>query len=127
MVNLPAEEAGWLVGFAQLRWCDAPDCVSAMLPGEIQRLYVVNEWHGMGVVQDLMNACVAEMNAHGSNVVSLGVWERNPHTISFYRKFGFMEVGDHVFSLGSTAQRDIIMARATVRGEPGNESCGHQQ
>lgn len=115
MVTLLAEEETWLVGFAQLRWGDAPDCISARSPSELHRLYVLNEWHGKGVAQDLMNACLEQIKVHGSKVVWLGVWEQNPRAISFYRKFGFMEVGDQVFSLGSEAQRDIIMARATVR------------
>ena len=115
MITLLAEEEKWLIGFAQLRWGDAPDCISARSPVEIQRLYVLNEWHGKGVAQELMNASLEQIKVHGSKVVWLGVWEQNPRAISFYRKFGFMEVGDQVFSLGSEAQRDIIMARATVR------------
>lgn len=122
MITLLAEEDRRLVGFAQLRWGDAPDCISASSPGEIQRLYVLNEWHGKGVAQGLMNACLEKMKIHGSKVVWLGVWEQNPRAIAFYRKFGFMEVGDQVFSLGSKAQRDIIMARATVREKPGEDT-----
>lgn len=116
MITLLAEEEGWLVGFAQLRWGDAPDCISGSSPGEIQRLYVLNEWHGKGVAQDLMNACLEQIETHGSKVVWLGVWEQNPRAISFYRKFGFMEVGDQVFFLGSEAQKDVIMARGAGSG-----------
>lgn len=111
MVTLLTEAEDTLVGFAQLRWDGAPDCVSADSPGEIQRLYVVQEWHGKGVAQDLMHACIEEMNARGSDVVWLGVWERNPRAISFYKRFGFVEMGDHVFPLGGDPQRDIVMAR----------------
>jgi ribosomal protein S18 acetylase RimI-like enzyme len=74
-------------------------------------LYVVSDCHGTGVARDLMNACVAEIRSHRSDVVWLGVWERNPRAIAFYRKLGFLEVGEHVFSLGSDPQRDIVMAR----------------
>jgi ribosomal protein S18 acetylase RimI-like enzyme len=58
-----------------------------------------------------MNACIEEMSLHRSDVVWLGVWERNPRAIAFYRKFGFREVGTHVFPLGNDPQRDIVMAR----------------
>lgn len=112
MVTLLGEEAGNLVGFAQLRWGDAPDCVVAESPGEILRLYVLSDWHGKGIAQSLMQACLDEMKARGSDLVWLGVWEHNPRAISFYRKFGFAEVGDHVFPVGSDPQRDIVMARA---------------
>ena len=61
-----------------------------------------------------MNASLAEMSSQACDVVWLGVWERNFRATAFYRKFGFVQVGDHVFMLGSDRQRDIVMARAVV-------------
>jgi diamine N-acetyltransferase len=110
-VTLLCEDGERLVGFAQLRWGKAPICVVADAPGEIQRLYIVNDFHGKGVAHGLMNACMDEMTSHRSDVVWLGVWERNPKAIAFYRKFGFREVGEHTFALGCDPQRDIVMAR----------------
>lgn len=111
MLTLLGEEDGRLVGFAQLRWGGAPDCVAGAAAGEIQRLYVARDWHGKGVAQALMHACLEAMRARGSDVAWLGVWERNPRAIAFYRKFGFVAVGEHVFAVGSDPQRDIVMAR----------------
>jgi len=45
------------------------------------------------------------------------VWERNWRAQAFYRKFGFIEAGDHVFMLGTDAQRDIILVRPVAGGE----------
>jgi len=112
MVTLLAEHGEELVGFAQLRWSEAPSFVQGNSRGEIQRLYVASKWHGKGAAQALMAACIKEMKAHGSDVVWLGVWERNPRAIAFYRKLGFVERGDHVFPLGHEPQRDIVMARS---------------
>lgn len=114
MVTLLWEQGGRLNGFAQLRWGEAPGCVVADAPGEIQRLYVVGDCHGKGVARDLMNACIDEMRSRRSDVVWLGVWERNPRAIAFYRKFEFLDVGAHVFRLGNDPQRDIVMARPVV-------------
>ena len=111
VVTLVCEDGGVLIAFAQLRWSEAPNCVSSESPGEIQRLYVAKSWHGKGIAQDLMTACMMEMEERKSDVVWLGVWERNPRAISFYKKFGFVEVGSHVFPLGTDPQRDIIMLR----------------
>ena len=113
-----AEDGGdfnGMVGFAQLRWGGAPGCVVAVAPGEVQRLYVARDYHGKGVAHDLMNACLDEMTSHRSDVAWLGVWERNPRAIAFYRKFGFVEVGEHVFLLGRDRQRDIVLARPVRR------------
>lgn len=112
IATLLSEHQGELIGFAQLRWGDAPACVVARSPGEILRLYVANDWHGQGVAQALIAACIEAMKCHGSDVAWLGVWERNPRAIAFYRKFGFVEAGEHVFLLGSDAQRDLVMTRA---------------
>jgi len=112
MVTLLAENEARLVGFAQLRWGTAPDCVLGQAPGEIQRLYIAAEWQGKGIAPALMNSCLEEMRQHGSDLVWLGVWERNPRAIAFYKKFGFTEVGEQLFPLGNDPQRDIVMARS---------------
>lgn len=116
-VTFLCEDGGRLVGFAQLRWGKAPCCgIDADVPGEILRLYVISEFHGKGVAHELMSACMDEMTSRRSDVVWLGVWERNPKALAFYKKCGFREVGEQVFQLGSDAQRDIVMARpATLR------------
>ena len=112
-VTLVCEHEGRLLGYAQLRWGPAASGVVAARPGEIQRLYVARECHGKGVAADLMNASIDEMRRRRVDVIWLGVWERNPRAIAFYRKFGFVPVGEHVFQLGSDPQRDIVMARPT--------------
>lgn len=112
METLISDDSGQIVGFAQLRWSKAPACVSEGSAGEIQRLYVATEWHGRGVARSLMDAAIEEMKRRGSKIVWLGVWERNPRAIAFYKKLGLVEVGEHVFHLGRDPQRDIVMQRA---------------
>jgi len=111
VLTLLSEIDGKLVGFSQLRWAEAPECVQAQSPGEIHRFYFLTDYHGKGLAKELMNASLAEMKSRGSDVVWLGVWERNPRATAFYKKFGFAEVGDHIFKVGSDAQRDIVMSR----------------
>jgi ribosomal protein S18 acetylase RimI-like enzyme len=113
-VSLLCENDGSLIGFAQVRWHDAPACVSGRSPGEIHRFYVIDAWHGKGIAQTLMDASIEELRRRGSDVVWLGVWESNPKAIAFYKKFGFVEVGEHIYQVGTDPQRDIIMARAVT-------------
>ena len=100
-----------LVAYGQLRWDAAPTCVIARRPAEIQRLYVDAAWHGKGVAADLMAALLALAASRGADVAWLGVWERNPRAIAFYRKHGFDIVGEHTFLLGNDPQRDLVLAR----------------
>lgn len=111
LTTFVCEQQGRLIAFAQLRRGPAPACVSGNSPGEIHRLYVDAPWHGKGIAQELMSACLNEFQKTKTDTIWLGVWERNPRAIAFYKKFGFEEVGDHVFRLGEDSQRDIVMAR----------------
>lgn len=111
VTTLLSEQDGQLIGYAQLRWDPAPPCVVAERPAEVQRLYVDAAWHGQGVAQDLLGHALHLAAEGGADQIWLGVWERNPRAIAFYRKFGFVAVGAHVFPLGTDPQRDIIMVR----------------
>ncbi|MFM7204762.1 MAG: GNAT family N-acetyltransferase [Myxococcota bacterium] len=110
--TLLCEDEGVLIGFAQLRFGEAPACVRGRAPGELQRLYVARAWHGRGVAHLLMQSCLETLRTRGADLAWLGVWEHNPRAIAFYQKWGFEEVGAHVFMLGDDPQRDLVMVRA---------------
>ena len=100
-----------LAAFAQLRHGPAPACVLATDPIELWRFYVDKGWHGRGIAKQLMQAVLDEAAEAGVSAIWLGVWERNPRAIAFYRKFGFEDVGAHEFRLGADLQTDRIMVR----------------
>ena len=106
-----ADLAGTLVGYAQLRWGSPPSCVVATRAAEIQRIYVDAPWHGRGVAQALMAAMLGHARAGGADRVWLGVWEHNPRARTFYRRWGFRDIGEHAFRLGEEIQRDLVLVR----------------
>jgi ribosomal protein S18 acetylase RimI-like enzyme len=110
-LTLLAEVHGKLAGFTQLRWGAAPICVRGESPGEILRFYLRGEFHGSGVATVLMNAALGALRERGAATAWLGVWERNPRAIGFYRKHGFAEVGEQIFVVGTDPQRDKVLAR----------------
>jgi GNAT superfamily N-acetyltransferase len=107
-----ARAEGRPVGYAKLARGEPPDCVKGSSPIELVRLYVVRELHGRGVAHALMEACLAESRRLGRETLWLGVWERNPRAQSFYRKWGFVDVGSQPFVLGSDVQTDRVFVRA---------------
>jgi diamine N-acetyltransferase len=109
---LIAEVTGLAVGYAQLHAGAPAEGVAGPRPIELVRLYVSSEWLGRGVGEALMRACVDEARQTGHGTIWLGVWEQNGRAQAFYRKWDFHAVGEHVFQLGSDAQRDILMERA---------------
>ena len=76
---------------------------------EIERIYVLQEFHGKKVGQILYNKAIEVAKDKKSDYVWLGVWEENPRAISFYKKNGFEEFDKHIFKLGADEQTDIMM------------------
>ena len=99
-----------------MHWGSATDQLGAAKPVEIHRLYVDRRWHGSGVAQRLMAAALGVAERGGADHVWLGVWERNPRAIAFYKKCGFTEAGQQVFLLGRDVQRDLVMSAPVRRG-----------
>ena len=112
-ITLLAEQQDALVGYAQLRAGEPPDCVSERSAIELVRFYVDRALHGSGVAQALMTAVDAAA-AGRARTIWLGVWEHNPRAIAFYLKCGFVDVGSHPFQLGRDLQTDRIMSRAST-------------
>jgi ribosomal protein S18 acetylase RimI-like enzyme len=106
-----AEIGNSLVGYVQLRLDTTSPLISGRRPLEIQRFYVDVLHHGTGLAHQLMAQVLAQAEAYGASVLWLGVWERNPKAVGFYRKWGFDVVGDHIFKLGEDPQRDLVMRR----------------
>lgn len=76
---------------------------------EIERIYVLKEFHGKKVGQILYEKAIQIANLKNVDYVWLGVWEENPRAISFYKKNGFVEFDKHIFRLGDDEQTDIMM------------------
>lgn len=90
------------VGYGD-RGNEAPDT------GEIFWLYVLKEFHGKGVAQQLMNAGLERLNNYPQ--ICLWVMKENKRAMRFYQKYGFIPDGEEFFSseLGTT---EIRMALA---------------
>lgn len=76
---------------------------------EIERIYVLKEFHGKSVGQLLYDKAIDVAKQKNSDFVWLGVWEENPRAINFYKKNGFVEFDKHIFKLGNDEQTDIMM------------------
>lgn len=76
---------------------------------EIERIYVLNAYHGKKVGQLLFEKALEIARSRKASYVWLGVWEENPRAIRFYEKNGFVAFDKHVFKLGNDEQTDIMM------------------
>lgn len=76
---------------------------------EIERIYVLQEFHGKKVGQLLYDQAIHLAKEKKADYVWLGVWEKNDRAIQFYTKNGFVEFDQHIFVLGDDEQTDIMM------------------
>ena len=79
---------------------------------EIERIYVLKDFHGKKVGQLLFDKAIAIAKEQQVAYVWLGVWEENKRALQFYTKNGFVEFDQHIFVLGDEAQTDIMMKLA---------------
>jgi ribosomal protein S18 acetylase RimI-like enzyme len=74
---------------------------------ELKRLYVVKEFHGKKIAQQLMDYYINYATQHQYRCLWLGVWEFNMRAQKFYEKYGFKDSGHrHPFPIGNTPQTD---------------------
>lgn len=109
VIFLIAEFGGNMTGYAQLILNSQDEAIKAARPLEIRRIYALAEYLGKGVGKDLIQATIREARRRGCDCVWLGVWEKNQRAIDFYKKWGFREVGTHIFSVGDDPQNDFVM------------------
>lgn len=108
-VFLIIENEGQPSGYAQLILNSKEEFITGANPLEIRRIYATLENIGKGIGKELMQAAIQEAKQRGCDCVWLGVWEKNPRAIAFYKKWGFKEVGSHIFAVGDDPQRDFVM------------------
>lgn len=76
---------------------------------EIERIYVLQDFHGKKVGQLLYEKAIAVAKNNHCEYVWLGVWEENHRALQFYTKNGFVAFDQHIFKLGNDEQTDIMM------------------
>ena len=105
------EQDGQTAGYLSLHYaCDPEDSANRNCL-KIERLYVRNEFQGMGIGQEMLNFAVEKARIIPVDYLCLGVWERNYRAIRFYEKNGFVQTGTCIFVLGEEVQTDLVMKK----------------
>ena len=76
---------------------------------ELERIYILKEFHGKGVGQLLYDQAVQIAKQRNVDYMWLGVWEKNFRARNFYQKNGLVDFDKHIFKLGNDEQTDIMM------------------
>ncbi|KAF4456485.1 gnat family acetyltransferase [Fusarium austroafricanum] len=112
-VIIATNEDNDFLGFAYLTRESSEPCVEDLeMTVELQRIYVDPSAHGSGVGKALEKRIEDMAREQGFKNLWLGVWEENPRALRAYEKWGYKQVGDHDFTIGSIVQTDQIMVKA---------------
>ena len=98
-----------VIGYLKLNFGQAQTELKHDNSLEIERIYVLKEFHGKKVGQFFYDKALEVARLKKVDYVWLGVWEKNPRAISFYKKNGFVEFDKHIFVVGDDEQTDIMM------------------
>ncbi|HEV7620604.1 MAG TPA: GNAT family N-acetyltransferase [Flavisolibacter sp.] len=104
-----AEFDGNIIGYLKLNFGLSQTELKDDKALEIERIYVLKEFHGKKVGQLLYDRAMQIAKRANADYIWLGVWDQNPRAISFYKKNGFIEFDKHIFKLGEDEQTDIMM------------------
>lgn len=106
-----AELEGKVIGYLKLNTNEAQTEIKESNALEIERIYVLKEFHGKKVAQELYNKALQKAEETKAHYIWLGVWEKNFRAVSFYTKNGFEQFDTHIFRLGDDEQIDLMMKK----------------
>ena len=98
-----------VIGYLKVNFGQSQTEIKDINALEIERIYVLKEFHGKKIGQILYNKAIDLAKERSLKYVWLGVWEQNPRAIKFYEKNGFVAFDKHIFKLGKDEQTDIMM------------------
>ena len=106
-----AEQAGRLLGYAQVGPCKLPHAEVRAGEGELYQLYVRNEAQGIGLGRALLNEALAHLEALHAGALWIGVKSGNISAQRLYASRGFAKVGEYRFPVGSWEDDEFIFRR----------------
>ncbi len=98
-----------VIGYLKLNIQDAQTELINNNALEIERIYVLKDFHGAKVGQLLFAKALEVASQLGVPYVWLGVWEKNEKAINFYQKNGLTVFDKHIFKMGNEEQTDYMM------------------
>lgn len=98
-----------ILGYLKVNFGEAQTELKDKEALEIERIYVLQEFHGLKVGQLLYNKALQIAKDADLKYIWLGVWEENLRAQNFYKKNDFVAFDKHIFVLGEQKQTDLLM------------------
>jgi diamine N-acetyltransferase len=98
-----------VVGYLKINFGDAQTETINENALEVQRIYVLQNFHGKNIGQLLLDEVKKIAQTTDVDSIWLGVWEENHRALRFYTKNEFVVFDKHVFKMGNDEQTDLLM------------------
>lgn len=89
-------------GYSKIIFDSPHDLVPALNVTKMERLYFLQEFHGLGLAQQLFAHSLDMAKQANQAGVWLNVWKPNHRAVAFYQKMGFEIVGESLFKISET-------------------------
>ncbi len=103
---------GALAGYLKINQGAAQSDIKDDSSLEIERLYIDAEFQGKGLGAMFLKRSEQRAEELKLDFLWLGVWEKNPGAIRFYKRHGYVQFGSHPVSVGDEMQTDFLMRKA---------------
>ncbi|MEP6845412.1 MAG: GNAT family N-acetyltransferase [Panacibacter sp.] len=98
-------------GYEKLRTSENPQQLIGRKHIELERIYVLRDYQGMGLGYKMIRYCLDFASVKSYELLWLGVWNQNKKAVQFYTKCGFEIFGEQAFMLGTDEQVDWLMKK----------------
>ncbi|MGT2907570.1 GNAT family N-acetyltransferase [Streptococcus dentiloxodontae] len=88
---------GQIAGYLKVNWGAAQTEHELADAFEIQRIYVLQKFQGLGLGKQMFEFALEIAEQKGFTWAWLGVWEHNFKAQAFYKKYGFEKFAEHAF------------------------------
>ena len=103
------------VGFAKVKKFSLNALFESVAQMELQKIYVLFEYHSSGAGQALMNSVLELAEELRPDLVWLDVHIQNSRATRFYEKNHFRKTGKHFFDIGSqTFEYDVMIYPVSI-------------
>ena len=102
---------GKLIGYVTVCPAHLPHPEVKEGDGEVQRLYLLQEYQGGGRGSRMLEHALNWLEADGPRTLWIGAWSENYGAQRLYGRYGFTKVGEYSFMVGDHADREFILRR----------------
>lgn len=99
------------VGYAKLKLNSPSEFLKYKNTSQLQKIYVLKDFLSMKIGLELQTKLIEKAKVNGSELIWLSVLKSNNRAIQFYKKNGFINIGNHNFQIGKEKFEFNVMSK----------------